>query len=70
MKTKNKTKVEDDWEEFDDCPICQAMKKAKENGRDLTSDLVGAGVGGGYLPSPQYSFGERTGCLGLGCRGK
>ena len=38
MKTKNKTKVEDDWEEFDDCPICQAMKKAKENGRDLTSE--------------------------------
>lgn len=27
-----------DIEFFDDCPICQGMKKAKEEGRELSKD--------------------------------
>ncbi|MFZ2521989.1 MAG: hypothetical protein WAX44_02035 [Minisyncoccia bacterium] len=35
---KNQTKLakkQDEWEFFDDCEICQAMKKAKKEGREL-----------------------------------
>ena len=44
-KKKNKTKAEvitikdpafTDMEFFDDCPICQGLKKAKEEGRELS----------------------------------
>ena len=34
MKMEDKTKS-DDWEYFDDCGICQAMKKADEEGNSL-----------------------------------
>ena len=35
MKNKNSKK---DEEFFDDCPICQAMKAAKEQGREPTEE--------------------------------
>lgn len=31
-------KKDNEEELFDDCPICQAMKKAKERGKDLSFD--------------------------------
>lgn len=40
MKRDKKKSVEkkqkDDWEYFDDCAICQAMKVSEEQGRDLS----------------------------------
>lgn len=30
-----KNKKEDAWESFDDCAICQAMKEADSQGKDL-----------------------------------
>ena len=35
MTAKSVVKIEDE-ELFDDCPICQAMKKAKERGYELS----------------------------------
>lgn len=35
MKTKAKKIKNDDWEYFDDCLICQAMKESDEAGRSL-----------------------------------
>lgn len=32
VKRKKKT----DWEYFDDCYVCQAMKKSEEEGKDLS----------------------------------
>lgn len=32
IRTKQKT----DWEYFDDCYVCQAMKKSDEGGKDLS----------------------------------
>lgn len=32
IRTKKKT----DWEYFDDCYVCQAMKKSDEGGKDLS----------------------------------
>lgn len=40
MKTKSKTNL-DNWEYFDDCLICQAMKVADEEGRDLSKEELG-----------------------------
>ena len=37
MKTKDKAKS-DNWEYFDDCLVCQAMKVAKEEDRDLSKE--------------------------------
>lgn len=31
-----KPKKNEKWKHFDDCAICRAMKKADEDGRDLT----------------------------------
>ena len=28
------------WECFDDCPICRALKKAAEEGRELSQDEI------------------------------
>lgn len=42
MKTKSKKTKNDDWEYFDDCLICQAMKVADEEGRDLSKDELEA----------------------------
>jgi DNA invertase Pin-like site-specific DNA recombinase len=35
-------KDNDNFEFFDDCPICQAMKAAKEQGRELTLEELKA----------------------------
>ena len=37
-KNSKVKKSKDDWEYFDDCAICQAMKVADEEGRDLTKE--------------------------------
>lgn len=36
MKNKKKINEFNDEDLFDDCPICQAMKKAKKQGRELS----------------------------------
>lgn len=41
MKKKNKFKLisgPNENEIFDDCPICQAMRAAKEGGKELTEE--------------------------------
>lgn len=34
--TSTNTDKSDDWSYFDDCPVCQAMKKADREHRNLT----------------------------------
>jgi len=38
MAKKKKLKIEKDGDFFDDCPVCQAMKLAQENGRMPTEE--------------------------------
>lgn len=57
-----KIEAENKWEYFDDCPVCQAMKFAEENGRYPTSSELreafkkakekGAVVGGEWFKEP------------------
>lgn len=37
-KRKSKAKKDSDWEYFDNCLICQEMKKADKEGRSLGSE--------------------------------
>lgn len=39
---KIKKQSKDEWEYFDDCLICQAMKVADEDGRDLNKEELEA----------------------------
>lgn len=36
-KTRKQTKSQDSKFYFDDCPVCQAMREAEENNRELTA---------------------------------
>lgn len=38
MNERKRQQSKDDWEYFDDCLICQAMKVADEEGRGLTKE--------------------------------
>ncbi len=66
MKKENNKNKKDEWEGFDDCPICQAMKngkadnaeglmKAFQEAKEKGIGMVGFGDnldGDGSIPSP------------------
>jgi len=68
MAKKKKLKIEKDGDFFDDCPVCQAMKLAQENGRMPTEEELketfkkakekGAIVGGEWFEESNNLKGE------------